>query len=94
MGNSYRFVFILGASQRHIRMIPCKCYSETVVYVVSDGQIPGSYWMGEGWGYGVWVEKWGVGRYVHTREFIFWKFKSWVFVIVKYTVPIRYTYDI
>ena len=33
-------ILILGASQRHIRMIPFKCYSETVVYVVSDGKSP------------------------------------------------------
>ena len=49
-------ILILGASQRHIRMIPFKCYSETVVYVVSDGTFPGNYWMGEGWGSGVWDE--------------------------------------
>ena len=61
MGNS-QGLLILGASQRHIRMIALKCFSDTVVYMVSDGKIPGNYGMGEGLGYGVWDENgewWG-----------------------------------
>ena len=64
MENSQGF-FILGASQRHIHMLPVKGHSEKGDSEVSDGKFLGNFQMGEGWGYGVWDENgewWGTSK--------------------------------
>ena len=64
MDNSHGFC-ILGASQRHIHMLPVKWHSEQGNSVVSDGKFLGNFQMGEGLGYGVWDENgewWGTSK--------------------------------
>ena len=49
-------ILILGASQRHIHMLPVKWHSGKGDSMVSDGKFPGNFQMGKGLGYGVWDE--------------------------------------
>ena len=58
-------ILILGASQRHINMLPVKWHSGKGDSMVSDGKFPGNFQMGEGLAYGVWDEHgewWGTSE--------------------------------
>ena len=49
----FQEMLILGASQRHIHMLPDKWYTEKEDSMVPDGKFLGNFEMGKGWGYGV-----------------------------------------